>query len=81
MANDAKKTAPVADQNEDGVNVDAKAMLLENGEKKTVVRYTDRTKIRLLKDTTYQKAGKVYSPHKVKADYLVKEKIAEYVKD
>jgi len=76
----AATAAPSTDRNEDGINVDAKGMLLENGAKGTVIRYTDRVKIRLLKDTLYQKAGKEYSPHKVKADYLVKEGIAEYVK-
>ena len=79
----AKNKIPVTeaeDQNPDGVNVDAKAMLLENSEKGTIVRFKDRVKIKLLKDTVYQKAGKVYSPHRVKAEYLVKEGIAELVK-
>lgn len=80
MAKEVKDAAIEADQNPNGVNVDAKAMLLENGAKKTKIRYTDRVEVRLLKDTVYQKAGKVYSPAKVKGDFLVKEGIAEYVK-
>jgi hypothetical protein len=75
-----KKVKQDADINEDGVNFDAKAMLIENGEKGTIVRFSDRVQVRLLKDTVYQKAGKVYSPHKVKAEALVKQEIAEYVK-
>ncbi len=75
-----KKVKQDADINEDGVNFDAKAMLIENGEKGTIVRFSDRVEVRLLKDTVYQKAGKVYSPHKVKAEALVKQEIAEYVK-
>ncbi len=81
MAKEAKTTDQSDDTNAEGVNVDAKAMLLENGAKGTVIRYTDRVKVRLLKDTKYQKAGKEYSPAKVKGDFLVKEGIAEYVKD
>lgn len=69
------------EKNEGGVNVDSKAMLLENAKKGTKVKFVETVKVRLLKDTTYQKAGKVYSPHKVKAEFLVKEGIAEYVKD
>jgi len=61
-------------------NFDAKAMLKENGEAKTVIRYADRLTVKLLKDTQFQKAGKVYSPHKVKAEALVKQGIAELVK-
>jgi len=76
-----KKTADTApDQNEGGISVDTKAMLLENGKKGTVIKYRDRVEVRLLKDTLYQKAGKVYSPAKVKGDFLVAQKIAEYVK-
>jgi len=67
-------------QNPDGVNFDAKAMLMENSEKKTVIKYKDRVTVKLLKDTIYQKAGKVYSPHRIKAEALVKQGLAEYVK-
>jgi len=67
-------------QNPDGVNFDAKEMISKNAEAKTVIRYKDRVKVRLLKDTTYQKAGKEYSPHKIKAEALVNQKLAEYVK-
>lgn len=75
-----QKVQTDTDINKDGENFDAKAMLIENGEKGTVVRLSDRVEVRLLKDTLYQKAGKVYSPHKVKAEALVRQKIAEYVK-
>lgn len=81
MADKKEKATTVAeDQNPDGVNFDAKKMIEENTEKGTKVRFTDRVKVRLLKDTVYQKAGKEYSPHKVKAEALVKQEIAEYVK-
>jgi len=64
----------------EGVGFDAKAMIAKNSEAKTVIKYADRLEIRLLKDTTYQKAGKVYSPHKIKAEAMVKQGIAEFVK-
>lgn len=77
----SKETVNTAtDQNPNGVNFDADKMLKDNGEKKTVIKYNERVQVRLLKDTTYQKKGKVYSPHKVKAEALVEQKIAEYVK-
>jgi len=68
------------DQNENGTNFDAKKMIEDNTEKGTKIKYADRVAVRLLKDTVYQKAGKVYSPHRVKAEALVKQEIAEYVK-
>lgn len=68
------------DQNPKGTNFDSKKMIEENTEKKTKVKFTDRVKVRLLKDTIYQKKGKEYSPHRVKAEALVEQKIAEYVK-
>lgn len=79
MSKENKALIP-EDQNPDGVNFDAAKMLSENGKKQTVIRYNERVKVRLLKDTLYQKKGKVYSPHKVKAEALVEQKIAEYVK-
>ncbi|WP_295677341.1 hypothetical protein [uncultured Empedobacter sp.] len=78
MAKEEKKVSE--GQNPDGVNFDAKEMISTNAEAKTVIRYADRKTVKLLKDTTYQKKGKVYSPHKIKAEALVKQGIAEYVK-
>lgn len=80
MAEKAKATKVAEDQNPEGTSFDAKAMLLENAEKQTVIKYSDRLTVKLLKDTVYQKAGKVYSPHKVKALALVEQGLAELVK-
>lgn len=81
MAKEEKNETKLGfDQNANGINVDAKEMLLENGKKGTIIKYTDRVEVRLLKDTVYQKAGKIYSPAKVKGDFLVSKGIAEYVK-
>lgn len=80
MANKETNKKLAEDQNENGENFDAKAMLMENSEKGTVIKYKDRVKVKLTKDTVYQKAGKVYSPHRIKAEALVKQGLAEYVK-
>lgn len=78
----AEKTKKVAeDQNAEGTAFDAKAMISENAENKTVIKYADRVKVRLLKDTVYQKAGKVYAPHRIKAEALIKQGLAEKVKE
>jgi hypothetical protein len=54
-------------KNPDGVNVEAKEMLAKAVGKK--IKFTDRKTIELLKDTTYQKKGKVYSTSTTKADW------------
>lgn len=82
MAENKEKAKKVADdQNEDATAFDAKAMIAENSEKKTVIKYADRVKVKLLKNTVYQKAGKVYSPHRIKAEALIKQGLAEKVKE
>lgn len=82
MADNKEKAKKVADdQNEDATAFDAKAMIAENSEKKTVIKYADRVKVKLLKNTVYQKAGKVYSPHRIKAEALIKQGLAEKVKE
>ena len=68
-------------KNPEGVNVNAKEMLAENGKKETKIRLTDRMTIELLKDTTYQKKGKVYTTSKTKALWLIDKKIAKEVKE
>jgi len=82
MADNKEKAKKVAeDQNAEGTAFDAKAMITENAKKKTVIKYADRVKVKLLKDTVYQKAGKVYSPHRIKAEALIKQGLAEKVKE
>jgi len=81
MADKEKAKKLAEDQNAQGTTFDAKAMISENAEKKTVIKYTERVKVKLLKDTVYQKEGKVYSPHKIKAEALIKQGLAERVKE
>lgn len=60
---------------------DAKAMLAENGAKKTVIRYADRVKLEIIKDTRHYKAGQIITPHRVMGEALVKQEIAKEVKE
>lgn len=60
---------------------DAKAMLTENGAKKTVIRYADRKKVQIIKDTRHYKEGQIVSPHVVMAEALIKQGIAKEAKD
>lgn len=55
----------------------AKAMLLENGKKKTIIRYADRVKLKVTQATRHYKEGQIITPHKVMAEALVKQGIAE----
>lgn len=58
----------------------SKAMLLENAEKGTKIRYNDRLKVEIVRATKHYKVGKQITPHKVKADALIKAGIAKEVK-
>lgn len=59
----------------------AKAMLLENAEKGTIITYSDRKTVEIVKETKHYKVGMIVSPHVVKADALIKQGIAKLVKD
>jgi len=60
---------------------DSKAMLAENGAKKTVIRYADRVKLEIIQATRHYKEGQIINPHKVMGEALVKQGIAKEVKD
>lgn len=59
----------------------AKAMLLENAEKGTKIKYSDRKKVEIVKETKHYKVGMVVTPHLVKAEALIKQGIAKEVKE
>jgi hypothetical protein len=80
MADKKTTAAPSSDRNEDAINFDAKAMLLKNGEKKTVIRYTDRMWVEYVKDTLYNKTGKISHTSKVKGLELIAQGIAKEYK-
>lgn len=59
----------------------SKAMLLENAEKGTKIRYSDRKKVEIVKETKHYKVGMIVTPHLIKAEALIKQGIAKAVKD
>lgn len=61
--------------------MDSKNMLKNAANNGTKIKYTDRVKLEILKDTKYYKKGQIVSPHKVVADELVKKKVAKKVKE
>ena len=60
---------------------DSQAMLAENGKKRTVIRYNDRVKLKIVKDTRHYSEGQIITPHKVMGEALVKQGIAEAYKE
>ena len=58
-----------------------KAMLLENAEKGTKIKYSDRKKVEIVKETKHYKVGMIVNPHLVKAEALIKQGIAKAVKE
>ena len=58
-----------------------KAMLLENVEKGTKIKYSDRKKVEIVKETKHYKVGMIVNPHLVKAEALIKQGIAKAVKE
>jgi len=68
------------EENKEATTFSSKAMLLENAEKGTKVKYNDRLKVEIIKATKHYKVGKEITPHKVKALALIKAGIAKEVK-
>lgn len=70
--------------------VNTKDMIARNAKKMTKFKYKDRVEVRAVKDTfIVQKngdktpvlvSGKTYKPHRLMAEQMVKDKVAEYVK-
>ncbi len=58
-----------------------KAMLLENAEKGTKIKYSDRKKVEIVKETKHYKVGMIVNPHLVKAEALIKQGIAKAIKE
>jgi hypothetical protein len=53
--------------------------LKELAEKKVKVRFSERLKLEILKDTKYYKKGQIINPHVTIGNELVKLKIAKKV--
>ena len=58
-----------------------KAMLLENAEKGTKIKYSYRKKVEIVKETKHYKVGMIVNPHLVKAEALIKQGIAKAIKE
>lgn len=56
---------------------DAKKMLQKNADDKTKIRYNDRLRVEIVKETKYYNVGKVINPHKVKGQALIDQGIAK----
>lgn len=69
------------DKKEKLASFDSKKMLLENGEKGTKIRYTDRMQVEIIKNTKHYNIGDVQNPHKVKAEALIAQGIAKEYKE
>jgi hypothetical protein len=70
----------MATEKKETVTMDAEAMIAENTKNGTKIKYNDRVKLKVVKDTNFYKAGQVINPHRVIAEQLVKDKIAEIIK-
>ena len=71
----------MAKENQEAATFSAKAMLLENAQKGTKIKYNDRLKVEIVKATTHYKVGMIINPHKVKAEALINAGIAKKVKE
>ena len=58
----------------------SKAMLLENAEKGTKIKYADRLNVEIIAETKHYKVGIKVSPHRIKAEALIKAGIAKELK-
>ena len=57
--------------------MDSKEMIDRNAENGTVIRYGDRVKLEVIKDTRFYRKGQLINPHKVMAEQLVKDGICK----
>ena len=55
----------------------SKKMLDENQKNGTIIRYNDRLKVEIVKETKYYSVGMVIEPHKIKAEALIEQGIAK----
>jgi hypothetical protein len=58
----------------------SKKMLLENGQKGTIIKFADRKEVEIIKATKYYNVGDILNPHVVKADALIAQGIAKEYK-
>lgn len=87
----------MAEENKEGTNLakgkepkkakveasfDAKKMLADAAEESRKIKYTDRLKVVIVKETRFYKKGQVINPAKIKGEALISQGIAEkYVEE
>lgn len=63
----------------ESTGLNGKEMLEKAVKEKRVIKYNDRMKVEILKDTKYYKKGETIEPHVLVAEQLIKEKTAKAV--
>ena len=61
--------------------LDTKKVLKDAAQKKLKVKYNDRLKVKVVKDSKHLRKGYIFSPHKVIAEGYIKSELVELVKD
>lgn len=59
---------------------DAKAMIEKHAKAGTKIKYAERKKVEIVKETKHYKVGMILEPHVIKADALIEQGIAKEVK-
>lgn len=59
----------------------SKKMLEDNGKKGTVIKFNERLKVEVIKETKHYSVGMILEPHKVKGLALIEQGIAKEVKE
>lgn len=65
---------------EEKVTMNSEEMIETNAKNGTVIKYGDRVKLEVVKDTTFYKKGQIINPHKVMGEQLVKDGICKEAK-
>lgn len=60
---------------------DSKAMIDRHAKAETVITYSDRKTVEIIKSTEFYTAGQVINPHKIMADELILQGIAKEAKN
>lgn len=58
----------------------SKAMLAKANAEKRVIKFADRVKLEIIKNTRYYKVGQKINPHRLVAEQLIEAKIAKELK-
>jgi len=56
---------------------DSRKMIAEHAEKETKINYNDRMTVEIIEATKFYNKGDIISPHKIKGQALIDQKIAK----